>query len=290
MANKKSSTRYFIIGGFVVLIAILGYLFWQFNEQKKQNEEITKAMNYQRESLTKQLEDMNVKYDSLRTDNDSINVRLESEQARIQQLLAIKASNAMKIRIYEKELVTLRVVMQGYVRQIDSLNTMNIALREENVRVKSQIDREQKESEILAEKNENLETQVKEASVLKAKRIDIEPLTKSSKVTAKLKKVTKIKTCFTLSENILADKGPRMLYIRIARPDELVLVKTSQNLFDFEGEDIGFSANREVEYEGNELDICIYYDVDEGELIPGTYYVDVFTEGKEIGTSSFSIK
>ena len=280
MANKKSSTRYFIIGGFVVLIGILGYLFWQFNEQKKENEEITRAMNYQRESLTNQLEEMDIKYDSLKTDNDSINIRLESEQARIQQLLAIRASNAMKIRIYEKELVTLRQVMQGYVRQIDSLHTVNIALREENVRVKSQIDEEQRESEILAEKNENLQTQVSEASVLKAKRFEITPITKNSKPTAKIKKVSKINTCFTLSENMLADKGPRMLYIRIARPDELVLVKSSQNLFNFEGNDIAFSANREVEYEGVELDICIYYDIAEGELIPGTYYVD------EIGRAS----
>lgn len=290
MANKKSSTRYFIIGGFVILIAILAYLFWQFNEQKKQNDEITRAMNYQRESLTGQLEEMNVKFDSLKTDNDSMNIKLESEQARIQQLLAIKASNAMKIRIYEKELGTLRVVMQGYVRQIDSLNTMNIALREENVRVKSQINREQRESELLAEKNENLEEQVKEASVLSAKRIEVTPISKTSKASAKIKKIKKIKTCFTLSENVLAEKGPRMIYIRIARPDELVLVKASGNLFSFEDSEIAFSANREVEYEGVELDMCIYYDIVEGELIPGTYYVDIFTDGKEIGTSSFSVK
>lgn len=290
MANKKSNTRYFIIGGFVVLIIILGYLGWQYNEQKKLNTEITEAANYQRESLTNQLEEMYVKFDSLRTDNDSMNSKLENEQARISQLLAIKARNAMKIRIYEKELVTLRVVMQSYIVQIDSLHRMNVVLKEENTRVREQINQKERESEILSERNENLQGQVEQASVLKAKNIEALPISKSSKPAKKVKKVEKIKTCFTISENVLADKGPREVYIRIARPDELVLVKSTGNLFKFNNDEIAWSAKREVEYEGTELEMCIYYDVDEGELIPGTYYVDIFTGGEEIGTISFSLK
>ncbi|MFC2097572.1 hypothetical protein ACFLSI_04480 [Bacteroidota bacterium] len=290
MAEKKSNTRYFIIGGFAILIIALGYLGWKFNEQKKDNEAQVEALNYQSDRLTSELEDMYVKLDSLNVDNDSLNIKVKSTQARIQQFLKIQASSAMKIRVYEKELVTLRKVMRSYIVQIDSLQQMNTDLKEENFRVKEQISQKQKESDQLAEKNEGLQKQVEQASVIKTRSIEIIAITKSSKPTTKLKKVEKFKVCFTLLENAIAERGPKEVFVRIARPDELVLVKSANNLFKFSNEDIAFSASREVEYEGTELEICIFYDVDEGELIPGTYYVDLFSEGNEIGTSSFSIK
>jgi len=290
MAEKKSNTRYFIIGGFAVLIIAIGYLGWKFYEQKKDNEAQVEALNYQSDRLTAELEGMYVKVDSLKMDNDSMNIKLESTQERIQHLLAIKASSAMKIRVYEKELLTLRKVMRSYIVQIDSLQQMNADLKEENFRVKEQITQKEKEKDQLTEKNEDLQKQVEQAAVLKTRSIEILAITKSSKPTTKLKKVKKFKVCFTLLENAIAERGPKEIFIRIARPDELVLVKAPGNMFKFKKEDIAFSATREVDYEGTELEICIFYDVDEGELIPGTYYVDLFSEDNEIGTSSFSIK
>ena len=46
---------------------------------------------------------------------------------------------------------------------------------------------------------------------------------------------------------------------------------------------------REVEYKGLSKDVDIYCDA-VSELIPGTYYVDIYTEGNKIGTSNFVLK
>ena len=43
-----------------------------------------------------------------------------------------------KIKQYEKEVGTLRTIMRGYIKQIDSLNTLNKQLIEENVSFRGQ--------------------------------------------------------------------------------------------------------------------------------------------------------
>ena len=54
---------------------------------------------------------------------------------------------------------------------------------------------------------------------------------------------------------------------------------------------IPYSAMREVEYEGNELPVSIYWDNSrESPLIPGKYTVDVFADGRNIGATSFDVK
>jgi len=48
---------------------------------------------------------------------------------------------------------------------------------------------------------------------------------------------------------------------------------------------------REVEYEGNELPVSIYWDnAGATGLMPGKYAVDVFADGLNIGSTTFEIK
>jgi archaellum component FlaG (FlaF/FlaG flagellin family) len=54
---------------------------------------------------------------------------------------------------------------------------------------------------------------------------------------------------------------------------------------------IPYSAMREVEYEGNDLPVSIYWDnAGEAALMMGKYTVDVFADGNNIGTTTLDIK
>lgn len=98
--------------------------------------EMEKVLTDEKDSLVNELSNLMFQYDTLKTNNVSLNAKLEAEQNKIKSLLTIQTSNAQKIRLYKKELATLRKVMKSYIVQIDSLNTKNIQLTTENIEVR----------------------------------------------------------------------------------------------------------------------------------------------------------
>lgn len=58
-------------------------------------------------------------------------------QRLLEELRTVKATDAARINELKKELATLRSVMRNYIIQIDSLNSLNKKLMEENKSVTS---------------------------------------------------------------------------------------------------------------------------------------------------------
>jgi hypothetical protein len=243
----------------------------------------------QKVALEGELNELIVGYDSLKTENDSINDRLAVEQDKIRRLLRVQASNAQKLKMYEKELGTLRKIMRSYIIQIDSLNTRNRELTEENIAVRKELRQKEDDYQKLSETKEELTSVVAAAQKLTAKNIITEGLNSRSKPKDKIDKIEKLRVCFTVRENNVAEAGKKMIFIRIARPDEIVLSNTDAEMFEYLGESQVYSAKRELEYDNLDIDMCIYWDKTE-ELIPGTYFITLYCEGHEIGTSSIILK
>jgi hypothetical protein len=75
------------------------------------------------------------------------------------------------------------------------------------------------------------------------------------------------------------------------RPDQLLLTKSPNDLFQFEDLKIPFSAMREVNYEGQDLPVNIYWDnAGEAEFMVGTYTIDLFADGNNVGTTTIEFK
>lgn len=290
--GKQRLVSRILYGAVAILVIVIGILLWMLNEQKLQTEQKIKEViqtTKEKESVKAELQVLYSQYDSLKTDNDSMNVKLVFEQEKIKKLINDISNNRAQIRSYKKELGTLREVMKNYVYQIDSLNTSNSELRAENEEFKKENARIQRIKKQLEEEKTQLEETVEMASSLVAKNIAIEIQRKRGRKTKFADRVQKIEVCFQLLENAVAKPGKKEVFIRIARPDELILAHSEEDLFTFEGKEIVFSAMREIEYNQQNTDACIYYDVVD-ELIPGTYNVDLFAEGKLIGTSVFTLK
>lgn len=272
----------------IIMAGAIVYLYYNFTELKKSSAATEAELVRQREQLESELMSIYDQYDSLKSENDTMNLKLAAEQDRIEKLLKINVDNVHKIRIYEKELGTIRKVLRSYIVQIDSLNQANIALRTENVEVKKQLRHTERERDELTETKEQLTEQVEKASVLNAKNVVITPLNQRSREKYKTNKISKLRVCFTLRENAIVHPGTKMVYMRIARPDDVILT-SGVNLFEFQGEQIVYSEKREVEYENVDVDMCIYW-TNDGQLIPGSYQVTLYAEGNEIGSSSFALK
>lgn len=272
----------------IILAAAIGFLWYTYSDLKKQSAEDKIELERQKDKLEVELMDIYGQYDSLKTENDTMNLKLQEEQARIEKLLKINANNVYKIRMYEKELGTIRKVLKSYVVQIDSLNTANQELQAENLEVRQTLKRVETEKQELSEVTDELSNKVVLASILNAKNIVVTPLNKRSKEVNKTIKVVKLRICFTLRENPILEPGPKIIFLRIVRPDDVILT-SGVNFFDFQGEQIVYSASREVSYENVDVDMCIYWNND-GQLLPGTYHLHLYADGNEIGTSSFGLR
>ncbi|MGE4288279.1 MAG: hypothetical protein AB7E36_06290 [Salinivirgaceae bacterium] len=234
-------------------------------------------------------------YDSLETTNDSISAQLSTEKERIKELMSelrsTKVQNRYEIDKYKKELKTLRDIMKGFIHQIDSLNTLNIQLTEENVQIKKQYKTAKDENRELTEKIEEATDKVAKASVIKAIGVNMESYNHKGKLTNRASKAKRFAVNFSLDENVIAPQGMKNVYVRITDPKEHILIEHNTPVFSYEGEQIAYSAVRQIEYNGTVTPATVYFEVsEEGDLEEGEYTVDIFCDGSMIGTGKAVLK
>lgn len=269
------------------------YKFYTVRKEKVYVQVELQDTEAEKAQIEEQLKDMLNQYNTLKTDNSKISAELEQEKEKIKELLEeiknIKKANAYQINQYKKELQTLRDIMRSYIVQIDSLNTRNKLLTEENRKVKSDYKRVVTEKEDLEQKKQELEQKVDIASTLRAINITSVAVNDRAKEVNKAKRAVKIRVCFTLTENAIVKPGSRFVYIRIARPNKEILPNHEGDLFDFMGNKLMYSARREVDYQNKDIDMCIYW-TNDGSLTEGVYNVDIYCDGKQIGSDQFLLK
>ena len=275
----------------VVLIAMAGLYFAQRGEHRS----IVNHINIQKDSIQTELNRMVAGYDSLKTDNDTINRQLYVAQTKVKDLLLevehTRRVSFEKITLYQKEVTTLRGIMRDYVVQIDSLNRRNQMLLAENQEVKEQYKKVENEKQQLSQEKEQLEQNLERAAMLEARDLIATGLNDRSKETKYARRTEMIQINFTLSKNVTTKRGAKNIYVRIMRPDQLLLNKSPDDLFKFEDLKIQFTAMREVNYEGDELPVNIYWDnKGQPELNPGEYDIEVFADGNNIGSTTLVLK
>ena len=284
MAVKKNTLL--IVAGSLLILLLIGVTILLISE-KQTNKELVMEFNLDKEDLENQYTDFARQYDELKltVSNDSLSVLLEQEQLKTQRLLeelrTVKSSNATEIRRLKKELASLRKVMIGYINQIDSLNRLTAQQKEIIADVTKKYNAASRQISNLSEEKKNLTKTVTLAAQLDA-------TNKRGKTAKKVKDIVKFKINFSIVKNITAETGERTLYIRITKPDNDVLTKSSSNTFPYENRELVYSIKKYIEYNGEEQAVTVYWDVEEY-LYAGTYRVDIFADGTLIGSQSFSL-
>jgi len=290
--KAKEKRNNIIVIVLAVILVVLGVLYFL---QNREHRSILNELNTEKDSIQLELNQLVESYDSLETENDTINEQLFVAQTKVKDLLLeieqTKKVSLGKINAYQQQVTSLRSIMRDFVVQIDSLNQRNEELMAENREVKEQFKRSESEKEQLSEEKEQLEQNLQRASRLQVRNLIVEPLNVRSKETKFARRVDKIRIYFILSENVAAKRGPKNIYARIMRPDQLLMLKSEDNTFKFEDLEIQYSAMREVVYEGHDLPVAIFWDnADEGDLMPGEYTVDLFADSFNIGTTTFELR
>ena len=270
----------------LVLAGVLGYMLYQRNA-------LVKDLEGEKAELAQQMVDLQNDFSALNSDYESINHQLDTSREQvamlIEKLSKTEATNRAKIRQYEKELGTLRAIMKGYIVQIDSLNTLNKRLTADAAAARKEATETRRANEELTAQVENLSSQVNAGKVLKARAISLVGHYSNEKPGDRHSRVRYMVANLTLVENSLADHGPVRVYVRVKDPEGLLLINNESVDFMANGVPLQATASREVDYEGNEVDLSIFIN-DTGEFVKGVYTMEVYTEKGPLGRAECMLR
>lgn len=284
-SNKSVRGYQIVVILLVVLLGVLAFVYFRQTSQLKKEAETEKVL------LSGQINELRTDLDNLQTTHTAINQSLDEEKERAdslyQALQGERNVSRATIRKYENELKTLKDVMRRYVVQIDSLNALNRTLAEENVTYRRQASNERLRAEVAEGKASELTEMVRTGSVVRARDIELVALNNNDKPVTRASRAVRLQINFILSANDIANAGQRTVYARITGPDGYVMAGDASSLFEFQGDRITYSAARDVDYQNTDLSVGLYYN---GEVVSGTYLIEIYMDGHKIGQTETILK
>ncbi len=299
---KKSEWVYIIL--LLLLLGMNGLFGWLWWSEKGKLQIITVekgSVEKDAEIVKQELIALQAQYANLEVNNKSMQEEIDSKELEIEKFqkeLEKNKDNAYIIFKLKKETQTLRDIMQHFVHEIDSLNTLNKNVIVERETVKKELKTEKEKTTQLTIEKESLQETVNIASMLKAVGLSAFAIAekkggKKESETQKAKRTDKIKITFTLAENIVAKNGERTIYVRIITPDgkEMTQADDSLHIFKF-GKSKGYWATKKtVNYANENTEVIMYAHTKQGEaFINGKYVIEVATDGVPIGNTTLELE
>jgi len=284
---------YFVI--IATLVLIVGYLGYQVSQQGTTIDVQTQEMeegNREREVLEFDLQKMRFSYDTLQIENSLMMAEMAAQRSEIEGLISKVRDRNYSVSKLKKETGTLRKIMQGYVVTIDSLNQANIALQMERDAMANQVTEVEERNADLRRRQDNMEGIIEAGRILQA--MDLNPMairvasTGSQRETTRAKRAEMIKTCFTLMENRIAEKGERTLFLEVIHPDGRMLPPGDRSPVSMtDGSQA--SAARVLDYNGDRVEACIFFTA-AAPFEAGVYTVHLVDGGERIATTDLILR
>lgn len=299
MEDYTPASRNYKIILSVLALLILVLIFWLFIQRRqlmrlvKDKEAEKTELQHELDSLMTEHNNFKLSYGAL---SDSLKAKdsiIQSNATEIRKLL----DNQWEYNKIRKKLERLQLVAQGYVRQMDSLYTVNRELTAENDRIRQEVKSEQNRNQTLMKDKEELKEKINQAAYIKAYNVSATAYRLRSggnkeQVTDKANRTDRLRVCFTIGENTLISPGKKTIYVRIQRPDNVVVIKSKYDTFVFNGQTLPFSLREEINYQGKAMNLCLDWtkkDTDKPAM-KGRYIISVFSDNTAIGEGSFDLK
>jgi predicted RNase H-like nuclease (RuvC/YqgF family) len=293
--KEKNFLTLFILLTIILTIACV-ILTWQLiefrNLAKQESTAKTEALTA-KDDLLHKLKNLELEYDELSKEYEGLDSVFTKEKAKITELMDEIKELKGSPEVYQAKVAELEKRLKEYVDKIEALKSKNEILSSDNLKIKNTLDSTLNINVAISSKNLTLTEKVKAQAILKATDLVTEGIRFTGKKqevpTRSAKKAQRLKTCFSLSENMLATKGYKVIYLRIADPDGAIFCLSENDTFTFKGKSIIYSARKEVYYDNSNQDICIYWEKLK-DFKKGTYYVDIFSDDNLLGTSTLLLE
>lgn len=314
--NKQPASNvlmYSIIGLLLIGIATMTFLWSSKRSELNQCQNDNLVLKSDMEGMNKMLEgyvgglsndlktdfkNMLDTYDRLIEMDHSKADSLNKQKAQISQLLTQLNTNkklsARELFNLKKENEVLRSIMRGYVKQIDSLNTLNIKLTSVLDETTTKLTETTSERDTYKKDSEQKSEQLKKGAKLQAYGFKSEALrmkiNNTTEPTTKAKNAVQMRASFTIGENQIASSGKKTVYLQLIGPSGEVLQNKANYVMDTENGQQAFSDKKDIDYNNQAIDLTIYYDLKGQEVGKGNFKVRIYCEGQLIGSDSFTLK
>lgn len=285
----------------VLAVVVIGLIIMLFSTRSNLKSLLTEK-EQQRIELRQELDSLLVEHEKVKVEYgvlaDSLVIKDSLIQANATEIRRLLDTEWEYYKV-KKKLGQLQLVAQGYVHQIDSLYRVNASLSEENVSIKKDLKDLKKEKDQIENDRKVLTGKVEIAAVLKAINMQAAGIRvrgngEKEITTDKVQRVDQVRICFTIGENAIAAPGKKDIYVRIARPDQEILIKGRLDEFSFEyqGEKLQYSVMQTIDYENKAFDLCVYWkkEYSSQEMMAGLYHVDIFCDNAIIGHTTFTLR
>lgn len=308
-AKKKGGTnKVLLIIIAVLLLVIIVVVAWFIIATAASNKAKEEALNKQQQAelafeqykMQQEFDELNSQFITLENQriqimDDSVKRELEEkyEAARMQvemlekQLRDQRNMSQQEITKLKNEIATLREILKNYVAQIDQLNRENEQLRAENEELQNKNNTLSNQVSETTRQNEHLTERMTLAEKLNVTGVQLVALNKKGGNEKKVQKAKQLMVTFTIPQNNSTPVGEKTIYLRLVSPSGQLLGNAGS--FQFEGASLVCSAKKTIEYAGQEIGgIKIYWDVNTA-LTPGSYTVELFTDGYRLCSKSLNL-
>ena len=275
----------------VLLLSLAGYTYTLV----EQNEETVRVLEADKAEVQKELETLVVSYNEILKDNELKDKDLIAARDRVIVLLdSVKdyKINVSTLRRYKGEIGRLKNERTQLLKRADSLLVITQRLTVEKDSTTAVLNQTIKVVDSVTIANTKMATSLEKGALIGITNLNARAIIvrKGGKIkqTKRSSRADKIKVCYTIAPNMLAQVGDRLFYVQVMNPDNNVIVDKSSITF---GQDLlTYSKSASVFYENQALEVCAIVDGSSQELVKGLYNITVFDAGRQIGTTTLVLK
>jgi cell division protein FtsB len=275
----------------VLLVSLAGYTYTLI----QQNKETVLFLEADKAEVQKELEALVVSYNEILQDNKLKDKDLIAARDRIIVLLdSVKdyKANLSIITRYKAQVKGLKNERAQLFKRADSLLVVTQRLAIEKDSTTAVLIKTIKVVDSVTTANTQLFNSLEKGALIGISNLDATAIIvrKGGKIkeTKRASRADKIRVCYTIAPNTLAQAGDRVLYVQVINPDNNIIGDKSNITF---GQDLlTYSKSESVFYENQALDVCAIVGTAGQDVLKGLYTINIFDAQRQIGSTTLMLK
>jgi cell division protein FtsB len=275
----------------VLLVSLAGYTYTLI----QQNKETLLFLEADKAEVQKELEAIVVSYNEILQDNELKDKELIAARDRIVVLLdSVKnyKANLSIINRYKAQVRALKNERTQLFKRADSLLIVTQRLAIEKDSTTAVLNKTIKVVDSVTTANTQLFNSLEKGALIGITNLDATAIIvrRGGKIkqTKRASRADKIRVCYTIAPNTLAQAGDRVLYVQVINPDNNIIGDKSNITF---GQDLlTYSKSEIVFYENKALDVCAIVGTTGQDVLKGLYTINIFDAQRQIGSTTLMLK
>ncbi len=295
MTETKNNNGLKVLAGLlgVVLLGTIIYTVSLYQDKKKN----TIALTQEKQLVVEDLNSLKSEYDKAILESNVTNEELVTARDNIAKYIdSVKTMKAdiSSLSRYRRQVSVLKAEREQLIKQVDSLKQSNtlIAMQRDSTYV--ELEKQTVFNDSLVVQNTQLADVVEKGAAMNITTFTVDAVKErnSGKLvsTSRAGRTDKLKICFTVANNVIAEAGDREFYLEVLDPQGNVLGESYSKTNDA-GASVTYSKGTNFYFENKALDVCDYINKPAGDFQKGNYMVNIYNDRLSLlGNVQFTLK